>query len=161
MSECLNYVSADAKILVLEQGQNFFDTSQVTHEKGWSKIYSTGSIYKLHNTSTSNGKPVLSGRAVTMGGGGSINYTMIHESNKWLAKNIGQDEEYWQKKKHELNKKFKRNDPFETDSESSQRLQKIFTSGISDNDITLYRPTSPKYMTENIPSYQDGLEKQL
>ena len=65
LSECLDHVSADAKILVLEQGQNYFDTSDVTHENGWSKTYSTGSIYKLHNTRTSNGKPVLSGRAVT------------------------------------------------------------------------------------------------
>ncbi len=70
LSECLKHAPKDYKILVLEQGQNFFFTSDVTHENGWSKTYSSGSIFKLHNTVTPSGRSVISGRAVTMGGGG-------------------------------------------------------------------------------------------
>lgn len=46
-----------------------------------------------------------------MGGGGSINYTMIHESSKWLAESVGQTVEYWDCLKVELNKQFERVDP--------------------------------------------------
>lgn len=72
LSECLKYApkNEDYKILCLEQGQNFFFTSDVTHENGWSKTYSSGSIFKLHNSMTPGGRSIISGRAVTMGGGG-------------------------------------------------------------------------------------------
>ena len=35
------------KILVLEEGQNFFYNEGGTHQRGWSKTYSTGAIYKV------------------------------------------------------------------------------------------------------------------
>ena len=70
LSECLKNAPDDYKILVLEQGQNFFFTSDITHENGWSKTYSSGNIFKLHNTMTPGGKNIISGRALTMGGGG-------------------------------------------------------------------------------------------
>jgi chemotaxis response regulator CheB len=72
LKECLDNAPKDEdyKILVLEQGQNFFYTSDVTHENGWSKTYSSGKIFKLHNTSNRKGKAIIAGRAVTMGGGG-------------------------------------------------------------------------------------------
>lgn len=70
LSECLKNAPEDYKILVLEQGQNYFFTSDITHENGWSKTYSSGNIFKLHNTMTPGGKNIISGRAVTMGGGG-------------------------------------------------------------------------------------------
>jgi hypothetical protein len=46
---------------------------------------------------TPNGRSILSGRARTLGGGGSINYTMIHESSEWLVKQAGHDVAYWDK----------------------------------------------------------------
>jgi len=46
-----------------------------------------------------------------MGGGGSINYTMIHESSKWLADQMGYNVKYWDELKKDLNAKFKRPDP--------------------------------------------------
>jgi hypothetical protein len=72
LKECLDNAPKDEdyKILVLEQGQNFFYTSDVTHENGWSISYSSGKIFKLHNTSNRKGRAIISGRAVTMGGGG-------------------------------------------------------------------------------------------
>lgn len=37
-----------------------------------------------------------------MGGGGSINYTMIHESSKWLANHLGRTEKLWDAQKEYL-----------------------------------------------------------
>ena len=45
---------------------------------------------------TPNGRSILSGRARTLlGGGGSINYTMMHESSEWLVKQAGHDVAYY------------------------------------------------------------------
>ena len=117
LSECLKYTDSSAddyRIMVLEQGKSYFYTSDITHQNGWSKSYALNQIFKLHNTKTPKGTPIISGRAVTMGGGGSINFTMIHESSQWLADKIGYDEKYWDDAKDELNCKFKRPDHFLT-----------------------------------------------
>ncbi len=72
LSESLKYAPTDDyNILVLEEGDSFYSVSDTTHENGWSKTYSSGKIFKLHNTQTPGGKAIISGRAVTMGGGGS------------------------------------------------------------------------------------------
>ena len=72
LSECLANApqNQDYNILVLEQGRDYFHTSDVTHQNGWSKSYATTDIFKLHNAMTSRGRPVISGRACTQGGGG-------------------------------------------------------------------------------------------
>ena len=75
----------------MEEGHNFFFTSEITHQNGWSKSYANGDAFTLHNAVTPNGRSILSGRARTLGGGGSINYTMIHESSEWLVKQGGHD----------------------------------------------------------------------
>ncbi|ELS05020.1 choline dehydrogenase-like flavoprotein [Xenococcus sp. PCC 7305] len=103
--------SSGGKILVLEEGDNFFETSEITHQRNWTQSYAEGNIFKLHTAQTSDEIPILSGRACTMGGGGSINYTMIFESSDWLTKNLGHDQAYWDARKEELARSFERKDP--------------------------------------------------
>ena len=110
------------KILVLEEGQDFFSTSDITHQKGWSKSYLSEEIYKLHRASTPEGTPIVTGRACTMGGGGSLNYTMIHESSEWLAKQLGRTKSYWDDLKQELNQKFERSDPSKNQSSVTKHV---------------------------------------
>ncbi|WP_299402525.1 GMC family oxidoreductase N-terminal domain-containing protein [Acaryochloris sp. IP29b_bin.148] len=102
---------SQGKVLVLEEGENFFYSSDIAHQLNWLKSFAEGKIYKLHNAQTPNGIPIISGRACTMGGGGSINYTMIHESSEWLSAHVGQPVNYWQALKQSLNQRFKREDP--------------------------------------------------
>ena len=49
LSKYLETTPDTAKILVLEQGKNFFFTSDKTHQNSWTKAYSEGNIFKLHN----------------------------------------------------------------------------------------------------------------
>ena len=107
------YLDSEPKeqILVIEEGQNFFFSSDIAHQYNWLKSFSEGKIFKLHNALTSQNIPIISGRASTMGGGGSINYTMIHESSQWLADHIGHSPDYWDDLKAELNPRFERPDP--------------------------------------------------
>ena len=72
LAECQKYAHLDYRILVLEQGRSFFFTSDVTHQENWCHIYSRGKVFELHSTRTSDGRPIISGRANTMGGGGTI-----------------------------------------------------------------------------------------
>lgn len=99
------------KILVLEEGEHFFKTSDIAHQLNWLKSFAEGSIFKLHNALTPKGTPIISGRACTMGGGGSINYTMIHESSEWLTTHMGHSIKYWDQLKMDLNQRFQRSDP--------------------------------------------------
>ena len=109
--EAGNDRSIRERVLVLEEGDDFFTTSDITHQNNWTKSYAEEKVFKLHNALTPKGIPIISGRACTMGGGGSINYTMMHESSEWLATHIGQDEAYWDSLKAELNQKFARPNP--------------------------------------------------
>ncbi|MUG92079.1 choline dehydrogenase [Scytonema sp. UIC 10036] len=95
------------RVLVVEEGDSFFETSDISHQNHWTQSYGEGNIFKLHNALNFDGIPILSGRACTMGGGGSINYTMIHESSEWLSKHIGKTATYWDELKAELNAKFR------------------------------------------------------
>jgi len=157
LSECLENVPTDYNVLVLEQGQNFFYTSEVTHQNGWSQTYSSGSIFRLHNTLTSKGRPILSGRAVTMGGGGSINYTMIHESSNWLAEHVGKDSQYWDGLKYELNKKLNRPDPFKIQTCFAEFIQCKAIHSDDDSQVP-YAGPKPEHMIQNIPSLQDNFK---
>jgi hypothetical protein len=65
-----------------------------------------------------------------MGGGGSINYTMIHESSTWLSKNIGQSEKYWDDMKTKLSAKLNRKTPFVKKSEDFTKIIKEKASGM-------------------------------
>jgi hypothetical protein len=103
--------------LVLEEGENFFETSDITHQRNWAKSYSEANIFKLHNAQTHDNIPILSGRACTMGGGGSINYTMIFESSEWLSKNFGYDQAYWDNLKQELAAAFQVRNPQNTQTD--------------------------------------------
>jgi hypothetical protein len=88
-SHYLNHADKDQHVLVLEQGRNFFYTSEITHQNVYTKSYSEGNIFKLHNARTPDGTPILSSRACAMGVGGSITYTMIHKSSAWFVKHLG------------------------------------------------------------------------
>ncbi|MEX1323373.1 MAG: GMC family oxidoreductase N-terminal domain-containing protein [Synechococcaceae cyanobacterium] len=102
-------------MLVLEEGENFFETSDITHQRNWSRSYAEGDIFRLHQALTSDGLPILCGRACTMGGGGSINYTMIFESPEWLHENIGRDPAYWRRCMQELVEALQPREPVLTD----------------------------------------------
>lgn len=166
LGECLKHIPRDSdyQILVLELGTNFFYTSDITHQNGWSKTYSSGSIFKLHDAVTPDGRSVLAGRANTMGGGGSINYTMIHESSDWLAEQAGRDPGYWDTCKCELNKSLDRPNPFK------RGYQTPFAEYISSNaqnpenfdtNEGFSAPNCERDMIENIPSYFEDKEKPL
>ncbi|ACK66208.1 conserved hypothetical protein [Rippkaea orientalis PCC 8801] len=144
-------IAPDEKILVIEEGDDFFSTSDITHQNNWTQSYGEENVFKLHNALTPSGLPIISGRACTMGGGGSINYTMIHESSEWLSQQMGHSVDYWDGLKTELNQKFARPNPGDKLSPVSQHILEIATKlGFKINTHT----------TENIPNYQEG-NKQL
>jgi hypothetical protein len=61
---------AQKRILVIEEGQPFLQTSSITHQANWTRSYSEQSIFKLHTTTTgpkAGNRPIISGRAVTQG----------------------------------------------------------------------------------------------
>ena len=105
--------------------------------KGWSKSYGTAKIFLLHNAMTSSKRPIITGRANTMGGGGSINYTMVHESSKWLIEHIGHDVKYWDELKAEINGKLKLSDPFTTQTKFAKYIQE---KAMQEGDVTYVRP---------------------
>ena len=151
LGECLKHVPEDYRVLVLEEGDNFFFTSDVTHQNGWSKSYANGSAFTLHNAVTPSGKSVLSGRARTLGGGGSINYTMIHESSDWLVKQAGYDVDYWNECKKELNASLDRPDPL------AAGYQTPFADFIAENAQQVgYAPPNKDDMIQNIPSLSES-----
>ena len=148
LSHALQHMEPDSKVLVLEMGDRFFNTSDITHQINWTKSYSEGNIFKLHNALTPNNIPIISGWACTMGGGGSINYTMIHESSHWLSSHIGQDEDYWDRLKTELNAKFHRPDPTQRETPITQHILKSA-------ETVGFKPPDASNRIENIPSYRD------
>lgn len=156
LSECLKHVPMDYNVLVLEEGHNFFFTSDITHQNGWSKSYANGDAFTLHNAVTPNGSSILSGRARTLGGGGSINYTMIHESSEWLVKQAGHDVSYWDECKKELNASFDRPDPLK------EGYQTPFATFIANNaEKAGYAPPNRDDMIHNIPSLNESQSKQV
>ncbi|MBP0027990.1 hypothetical protein [Roseofilum sp. Guam] len=138
----------NSQVLVLERGDSFFNTSDITHQINWTKSYAEGNIFKLHNALTPDGKPIISGWACTMGGGGSINYTMIHESSRWLAEHLGHNESYWDELKAELNAKFERPDPSINETPVTQHI-------LDAGEVAGFQAPNPGHRIENIPSYQD------
>ncbi|HAC65738.1 MAG TPA: choline dehydrogenase [Cyanothece sp. UBA12306] len=140
-------IAPDEKILVIEEGQDFFNASDITHQNNWTQSYGEENIFKLHNTLTPSGIPIISGRACTMGGGGSINYTMIHESSQWLSQHIGHSISYWDQLKNDLNQKFFRPNPLINLSPVTQHILDLaikFGFKLSNDNI------------ENIPNYHEG-----
>ena len=87
LAECQKYAHLDYRILMLEQGRSFFFTFDVTHQKNRCHIYSRGKVFELHSTRTSDGRPIIYGRANTMGGGGTIKIiyddSFISRPNAW------------------------------------------------------------------------------
>jgi hypothetical protein len=160
LSECLKNADANHKVLVLEEGKTFFFNADITHQNNWSKSYATDNIFRLHNIKTENGRAIISGRANTMGGGGSINYTMIHESSTWLKEKMGRDEKYWDDCKKELNSKFHRPDPLDKLGDNPQTK---FSCFIEDQAVDTfgYEKSNPKDMICNIPilSEDRGVKK--
>ncbi|MDJ0599719.1 MAG: GMC oxidoreductase [Crocosphaera sp.] len=138
--------SSDEKILVLEEGEHFFNSSDIAHQLNWLKSFSEENIFKLHNALTPDKIPIISGRACTMGGGGSINYTMIHESSDWLANHIGYSVDYWNDLKAELNKKFALKNPETHLSPVTQQVIKLA-------EAMGFEQWSQK--TENIPNHPE------
>jgi GMC oxidoreductase len=136
------------RVLVLEEGRNFFDTSEITHQRNWTQSYAEGDIFLLHDAKTPDGLPILSGRACTMGGGGSINYTMIYESSAWLSQNFGHSEDYWNDRKQELADAFQLLDPHTDLTPVARHVQeKLLDHGYIPNR------TNAGY----IPEYQEGI----
>lgn len=115
----------DLRLLVLEEGKNFFYTSDIASQLNWLRSFAEGQIFKLHNALTPKNIPIISGRANTMGGGGSINYTMIHDSSEWLATHLGYTSEYWTTLKEALNPRFERSNPADNVSPITQHLLDI------------------------------------
>ena len=148
LSHYLEHCDRNSKVLVLEIGNNFFNTSDLTHQINWTKAYAEGNIFKLHNALTPDNVPVISGWACTMGGGGSINYTMIHESSTWLATHIGHDVDYWNTLKLKLNAKFHRLDPASRETPVTKHILQVGT------DVG-FRPANPDNRIKNIPNYRD------
>ena len=144
--------NAKGKVLVLEEGENFFYSSDIAHQLNWLKSFAEGKIFKLHNTQTPNSIPIISGRACTMGGGGSINYTMIHESSKWLSAHVGQSVRYWQDLKQALNQRFNRGDPEDDLSSITQHVLQV-AKNVGFRLI--------KDELENIPNHPEQDEKLL
>lgn len=144
--------STPKRVLVVEEGDSFFETSDIAHQNNWTQSYGEGSIFKLHNALSPSGIPIISGRACTMGGGGSINYTMIHESSEWLSKHIGQPVTYWDELKAELNKKFRSLDlPLEQSPVTKHVLQVAQKAGFRCN--TQLGDTDD---IRSIPNYPEG-----
>lgn len=140
------------KILVLESGQDFFQASDITHQNNWTKSYAEGDIFRLHNAQTVNNMPIISGWANAMGGGGSINYAMIHESSSWLSSQFGHSEQYWDNLKHELNDRFNCLNPLEQKTQLTKHiLQRAKAAGFNPPDSNNY--------IRNIPSYRDVSER--
>ncbi len=84
----------------------------------------------------------------------SINYTMIHESSKWLAENLGQTIEYWDAVKKEVTSKFKRESPFENRPNDFTRIiEEMATS--SNNEIPYTPPKEADNFAGNVPSLND------
>ncbi|HLO85749.1 MAG TPA: GMC oxidoreductase [Nostocaceae cyanobacterium] len=139
--------SLSERVVVIEEGEDFFDTSDITHQNNWTKSYAEGNIFKLHKALTPDGTPIISGWACTMGGGGSINYTMIHESSEWLAQHIGRDSQYWDDLKAELNQKFARENPLQNLSPVTKHvLQAAQDVGFQISSDAI----------QNIPNYREG-----
>ena len=85
-----------------------------------------------------------------MGGGGSINYSMLHESTTWLIKQFGYDEAYWDQLKKELNTKF--NCTAQNKSPVTKHVINVFEmSQFKSNGLDI----------EHISSNDDTLNKQL
>ena len=144
--------SSEGRILVLEEGENFFETSDITHQRNWMRSFSEENIFKLHTAQTPEKIPILSGRACTMGGGGSINYTMIFESSDWLTKNLGHDRAYWDGMKEELAKAFKRSDPKTNLTDVAKYVQENLEAfGFSVNEEN----------QGHIPVYAEGKDQQI
>ncbi|MDZ8051296.1 MAG: GMC oxidoreductase [Aulosira sp. ZfuVER01] len=119
--------------------------------------YGEGSIFKLHNALNFEGIPIISGWACTQGGGGSINYTMIHESSEWLSKHIGKTVSYWDELKAELDSKFRSLDlPVERSPITKHVLQVAQNAG--------FRCSTEVCDTDEIrkvPNYREGNAKLL
>jgi len=144
--------SSEGRVLVLEEGENFFETSDITHQRNWTKSYSEENIFKLHTAQTPDEIPILSGRACTMGGGGSINYTMIFESSDWLTKNLGYDSAYWDGMKAELAEAFQRGDPRKNLTDVAIHVKENLQGfGFCVNEEN----------QGHIPVYPDGKDKQI
>ena len=144
--------SSSGRILVLEEGENYFETSDITHQRNWTQSYSEEKIFKLHTAQTPEKIPILSGRACTMGGGGSINYTMMFESSEWLTKNLGHDQVYWDAMKEELAKSFQLRDPTTNLSDVAIHVKENLEAlGFSVNEEK----------KGHIPVYCDGKDKQI
>jgi choline dehydrogenase-like flavoprotein len=162
LSKCLKHLDGnDLKILVLEQGRNFSDTSNITLHTSWPhRTYapSTNGGFQLHNCKTPKGRAIISGRAKIMGGGSSINYSMIHESSQWVGHQMGYDISYWEMLKTELNDKFKRPDPFFNQNAFSEFIQKK-AHNPEDDTAFLYALPKREHLIKNIPSLQDEVEE--
>ncbi len=142
----------DERILVLEEGATFFRTSDITHQYNWTRSYAEGSVFKLHDARTGDNRPIISGRASTQGGGGSVNYTMIFESSAWLAEHLGHDEAYWDARKKELADAFDRPDPLAAPSPILQHVMHVA-------EAAGFAPSS--CATGHIPDLEDAEAKRL
>lgn len=124
------------RVLVLEQGINFFEVSDSTHQSKWTQSYVDRDLFQLHNARNTHGAPIITARAKAHGGGGSINYTMMFESSEWLAHNIGETPEYWDDLKQQCAAALHRTDPSVLDPASpitQHLLHALRTSGYEDS----------------------------
>ena len=126
------------RVLVLEEGTDFFEASDSTHQSKWTQSYVDRDLFQLHNARNTQGAPIISARAKAQGGGGSINYTMMFESSQWLAHNIGGAPEYWDQLKLQCAAALERSDPGVLDPPTpitQKLLEALRTSGYEDSPL--------------------------
>lgn len=83
---------------------------------------------------------------------------MIHESSDWLSKHIGRSADYWTNAKTDFSCKLKRPDPFEKKKDFTNF---ITSKATSQKDDPFLEPNEADNFAGNIPSLNEGVEKQL
>jgi hypothetical protein len=153
-------------VLVIEEGGDFLVTSFFAHQAKWTRSYGEPAIFKLHHATTGDApgarnRPIICGRAVTQGGGGSINYTMMHESSGWLAGELGAGgafpAAYWDALKDELGALFQRGDPELARTPVANAVHAALTGGAERFDsVASAAPWVPHYIDGPPPSGGGG-----
>jgi len=106
---------------------------------------------------TSDGKAVISGKACTQGGGGSINFTMMYESSAWLTEHLGKNETYWDQMKAQFSEKLKLDDPFDL----PERFAKVIKNNAKKIENPYELPNKSDNYAGHVPSLNEKVEKQL
>ncbi|CAM9933457.1 unnamed protein product, partial [Choristocarpus tenellus] len=113
-------------------------------------------MFKLMRAVSRSGDPTIASKAAAMGGGGSINYTMFHESSAWLKAHLGNSIGYWEELKEEVTARFQREAPsVESFSPITQLI--VDATMASDYKINNFNTGGVPNMRPEGPNEQSGL----